>query len=123
MQDIETKNLELFYDCLEESNNLLYELYHKPYFDLIEMTVNNILAGEVLNDLDEKKDINKLKKIYNKIKNIDFSVEDVRKAMQAIILRGFKEMRIPNGNTTPDTLGIFICYLLTKVKKNKGINL
>ncbi|MCR5350128.1 MAG: class I SAM-dependent methyltransferase [Acholeplasmatales bacterium] len=123
MQDIKSENLELFYDCLEESNNLLYEIYHKPYFDLIEMTVNNILAGEVLNDLEDKKDINKLKKIYNKIKNIDFSVEDVRKAMQAIILRGFKEMRIPNGNTTPDTLGIFICYLLTKVIKDSDINL
>lgn len=118
MQDIKTDNLEIFYDCLDESNNLLYEIYHKPYFELIEMTVNNILAGEVLNDLENKRDITKLKKIYSKIKGIDFSVEDVRKAMQAIILRGFKEMRIPNGNTTPDTLGIFMTYLLTKVKNN-----
>ena len=42
--------------------------------------------------------------------NVDFSVEDVRKAMQSIILRGFKEMKIPNGATTPDTIGIFITY-------------
>ena len=48
MQKVEINNLELFYDCLDESNNLLYEVFHKPYFELLEMTVKNILAGEIL---------------------------------------------------------------------------
>ena len=43
--------------------------------------------------------------------------------MQAIILKGFKEMRIPNGNTTPDTLGIFMAYLVTKLTKVKNISI
>ena len=89
MQNVKTDNLELFFDCLDESNNLLYEIFHKPYFELLEMTVKNILASEVLSDVDDE-NIEKLKKIYDRLENIDFSVEDVRKAMQAIILRGFK---------------------------------
>ena len=32
-----TDNLELFYDCLDNSNNFLYEIYHKPYFELLEI--------------------------------------------------------------------------------------
>lgn len=122
MQDVKTDNLELFFDCLEESNNLLYEVFHKPYLELLEMTVQNILAGEILTDLDEE-NTKKLEEIYAKIAAVDFSVEDVRKAMQAIVLRGFKEMRIPNGNTTPDTLGIFIAYLITKLCKGKKISI
>jgi len=118
MQDIKENNLELFFDCVSESNNLLYEIFHKPYFELIEMTVNNILASDIVCDIENKEDIKKLKKIYKKIEGVNFSVEDVRKAMQSIILRGFKEMNIPNGNTTPDTLGIFINYLLNKVNNN-----
>ena len=86
--------------------NYLYEKFHKPYFELIEMTVNNILAGEILTDFENPEDAEPLQKIYDTIKDIDFSVEDVRKAMQAIVLRGFKEMKITNGNTTPDTIGI-----------------
>ena len=43
--------------------------------------------------------------------------------MQAIILKGFKEMRIMNGNTTPDTLGIFMAYLITKLTKEKKISI
>ena len=123
MQDVKVCNLELFYDCVDESNNFLYEVFRKPYFELIEMTVKNILAGEVLTEFDDPKDLKKLKKIYAKIKNIDFTLEDVRKAMQSIILRGFKEMRIPNGNTTPDTIGIFMAYLITKICKDKELSI
>ena len=121
MQDVKLDNLELFYDCIDESNNLLYEIFHKPYFELIEMTAENILAGEVVTDVDKEYE-KKLEKIYSKLNDVDFSVEAVRKAMQSIILRGFKEMNIPNGNTTPDTLGIFISYLITKLNKDKKIN-
>jgi len=122
MQDIKIDNLELFYDCVDESNNILYEVLHKNYFELISLTVENILAGEVVTDVDDEV-THKLNKIYESIADVDFSVEDVRKAMQAIILKGFKEMRIPNGNTTPDTLGIFIAYLITKLTKNKNISI
>lgn len=122
MQDIKIDNLELFYDCLDESNNLLYEIFHKSYFELIEMTVKNILEGEIVLDLDEENS-KKLQEIYDKIADVDFTVEDVRKAMQAIVLKGFKEMRIPNGNTTPDTLGIFVAYLITKICKSRNISI
>lgn len=122
MQDVKVDNLELFYDCIDESNNFLYEVLHKNYFELIELTIQNILAGEVLTDLDEEA-TQKLQGIYDKIAGVDFSVEDVRKAMQAIILKGLKEMRIPNGKTTPDTLGIFIAYLITKLTNEKKISI
>lgn len=122
MQDIKTDHLELFYDCVDESNNILYEAFHKSYFELIEMTVENILATDIVCDCDEQT-AQKLNQVYDKMANIDFTVEDVRKAMQAILLKGFKEMRIPNGNTTPDTLGIFIAYLITKLHSGKTISI
>lgn len=122
MQDVKTSSLELFYDCVDESNNVLYEASHKNYFELIEMTVKNILASAVVCDCDEET-TKRLEEIYDRIADIDFTVEDVRKAMQAIILKGFKEMKIANGNTTPDTLGIFSAYLITKLTQEKKINI
>ena len=118
MQENKSNNLELFYDFIDESNNILYEATHKNYFELIEMTVENILNSEVVCDVDDET-IEKLNALHEKIADVEFSVEDVRKAMQAIILKGFKEMRIMNGNTTPDTLGIFMAYLITKLTKEK----
>ena len=123
MQEVKMDNMELFYDCLDESNNYLYEIFHLPYFELLEMTVKNILANDILQDIDDDSKREELKSIYKKIEDIDFSVEDIRKAMQSIVLRGFKEMRIPNGNTTPDTLGILISYLITKIHGEKKLSI
>lgn len=122
MEENKTQNLELFYDCVDESNNILYEATHKNYFELIELTVNNILGGEIVCDVDDET-IEKLTEIYEKIADIEFNVEEVRKAMQAIILKGFKEMRISNGNTTPDTLGILMAYLISKLNKSNEISI
>lgn len=120
-----TDNLELFYDCLDETVIILYEAftkYHKAYFDLLFMTMENIIAGEVKCDCDKETE-EKLNKAYDKISDIDFSVEDVRKAVQAIILKGFKEMRLPNGNTTPDTIGMLVAYIISKVFDKKDLNI
>lgn len=113
----ELNRLELFYDVFDESNNILYEATHAKYFDLIIMTAKNILSGEVLNDIDDL-DVKRLRKVYKKLDGVDFSSEDVRKAMQSITLRGFKEMRFSNGGTTPDTVGIITAYLISRFEKN-----
>ena len=103
--------------------SIFLKLIYKMQDKLLEMTVRNILAGEVVCDIDDLDKEEELEEIYAKIKDVDFSAEDVRKAMQSIVLRGFKEMRIPNGNTTPDTLGILAAYLITKIHKEKELSI
>lgn len=117
-----TDNLEVFYDVFDESCSFLYEKMHKKYLELIILTANNILAGEVLNDLD-KEDIDKLNAIYEPLVDKDFTVEEIRKAMQAQILKGIKEMNFQNGLTTPDSIGLLIAYLISRLSKAKELNI
>lgn len=115
--------LEKFSDVLDASNDFLYEKTKKNYFELILMTADNILSGEVKQDL-ENKDIEKLNEIYKPLMGVDFPVDVVLKALQYIILKGFKETNMKNGETTPDTLGMFIAYLITKLQpKAKHLNI
>lgn len=51
----EENSLEIFHDVIEDSIEFLYDEYKKKYFDLFFLTVDNILAGEVLNDLSDDK--------------------------------------------------------------------
>lgn len=123
MQNTEVSaNLELFYDVFDESCDFLYDKLHLKYLDLIILTANNILAGEVLNDLEDE-DINKLNKIYAKLTDVDFNVEEIRKAMQAQILKGIKEMNFQNGLTTPDSIGLLMAYLISRLSKAKSLNI
>ena len=122
-KNIEVNNMELFFDVLDESTIILHEIFHKPYFELLEMSVNNILEGDITCVIEKKEDYDRLKEVYLKLQDKDFTVEDIRKAFQSITLRGLKEMRIPNGVTTPDTIGIFFSYIISKIIDKKEFNL
>lgn len=114
----EENSLEIFHDVIEASIEFLYDEYRKKYFDLFFLTVDNILAGEVLNDLSDDKKA-KLEKIYEPIKNMNLDVESIRKALQAIVLKGFSEQKISNGGITPDTIGMLFAYLISKFEPTK----
>lgn len=117
-----SSNLEVFYDVFDESCSFLYEKLHKNYLELIILTAKNILAGEVLNDLEDE-DIKKLADIYKPLEDKDFNVEEIRKAMQAQILKGIKEMNFQNGLTTPDSIGLLMAYLISRLTKEKVLNI
>jgi site-specific DNA-methyltransferase (adenine-specific) len=119
----ETPNLELFYDVLDESINKLYEVKKQSFFKLLIETGRNIIAQDVLNKEATPEQKNELMEIYHKLDDVDFNVEEIRKAFQLMVLRAFNESNLKNGDTTPDTLGIFISYLINKLKgKVKKLN-
>ena len=69
----------------------------------------SILQDEV-SELTEKR----LKKQYEEINLDKFSKEEIRKAYQLVILKGMKENVQPNHQMTPDTVGMFVGYLVEK---------
>jgi len=112
-------NFELFYDVLDHSISLLYLVRHDNFFDLLIRSGKNIIASDVL-DPDCPEDIKKkVMENYLKLEGVDFNVEDIRKAFQAMSLRAFKETNLSLGEVTPDTIGFFIAYLANKLKKDK----
>lgn len=114
-----SNNFELFYDVLDSSIRLLYVVRHDNFFDLLIQTGKNIIACDVLDEEVPENVKKKLLEQYAKLENIDFNVEDIRKAFQMMALRAFKETNLKMGEVTPDTLGIFFSYLINKLVKEK----
>lgn len=120
----ETPNFELFYDVLDESISKLYEIKKQNFFKLLIETGKNIISSDVLNKEATPEQREELLNIYHKLDDVDFNVEEIRKAFQLMVLRAFNETNLKNGDTTPDTLGIFISYLINKLKgKPKKLNI
>jgi len=111
-------NFDLFYDVLDDSIVALYKIKHDNFFNLLIQTGNNIIASEVLNSDCSDEQREELEKIYSRLEGVDFNVETVRQAFQAMSLRAFKETNLKLGEVTPDTLGIFFSYLVSKLKKD-----
>lgn len=123
MQDTKISKSELLHDTIFKSIELLYEAKHRPFFDLLIDSLNNISNGEILTDFEDSSYVDKLNEIYAPIMDVDFNVEDIRLALQALLLRGFKEQFIPNGNTTPDSIGMLYTYLIDKMTKADSLTI
>ena len=120
----ETSNFELFYDVLDESITKLYEIKHDRFLNLLVSTGKNIIANDVLQIEATQEQKDELFKIYEKLSDVDFNVEDVRRAFQMMVLRALKEENLKTGDITPDTIGFFVGYLINKLLPNaKKLNI
>lgn len=120
----ETSNFELFYDVLDESINKLYEIKHDRFFKLLVDTGKNIIANDVLQKEATIEQREELLKIYERLSDVPFNVEEIRRAFQMMVLRALKEENLKNGDITPDTIGFFVGYLINKLMPNaKKLNI
>ncbi|MBU1144302.1 MAG: N-6 DNA methylase [Firmicutes bacterium] len=115
-------NIELIYEVIDESSMIFFETINTTYLAGIVFTCENILSQEILQDINEDAKL-KLFALIHKIYSIDFKKEEVRKALQLSILKGLKHSNRNNQDITPDTIGIFIAYLVDKLYHNQTLKL
>ncbi|XFA98512.1 class I SAM-dependent methyltransferase [Candidatus Izemoplasma sp. B36] len=118
---INQDNVELMFDVLDESALILYQKYKTPYLEGVIKTCENIVSNSV-EVIDDDIRVELLSKI-KRISNIDFQKEEIRKAFQFACLKGYKHANISNQMITPETIGIFINYLVTKLYNKKKFNI
>ncbi len=117
---INKQNIEKFYDYFDSVANLLYSNYKLSYLDGMNEAFN-LLLDDVLEGTYNVNDISKLKVFKFEITDFSFEKEEIRKSVQLGLLKGYKHIFATNALITPDTIGIFIGYLVEKLYK--GIKL
>lgn len=106
--------VEKLFTVMNESAELMSRLLSISYLEALGETAENLFHGyvvqEELNEMDEKR----LQKLYSEVQLEHYSKEAIRKSYQLAILKGMKENVQPNHQMTPDSIGLFIAYLLRK---------
>ncbi len=113
---VNKENVEKFYDYFDLVADLLYHNYQKPYIEGMNEAFNYLLDGDFEGEYSEE-DISKMSALREIVTDFKFSREEVRKAVQLGMLKGYKHTYSSNSLITPDTIGIFIGYLLKKLYK------
>jgi site-specific DNA-methyltransferase (adenine-specific) len=113
-------NIEKFYDYFDKVADILYHNYQKSYIEGMNEAFNYLLDDKFENEY-LAEDVKKITDLKNEITDIDFNSEEVRKGVQLGMLKGYKHTFSSNALITPDTIGIFIGYLVKKLYKNKPI--
>lgn len=118
---INQENIEKLFDCLDQSAILYYENRKMPYLEGLVRTCENVLANSV-NEEDANLN-NQLKKLIDEIKDLEFQKEEIRKAFQYACLKGLKHANISNQMITPESVGIFISYLVNKLYLKRNLTI
>ncbi|MBN2604413.1 MAG: N-6 DNA methylase [Bacilli bacterium] len=114
-------NVEMFYDYFDEIANLLYNSYKKSYLEGMNEAFNFLLDDEFEGEY-SLEDNALFREIKLKVSEISFDKEEIRKSVQLGILKGYKHANIPNSMITPDTIGLFMGYLVDKLYQNQPLN-
>lgn len=117
---INKQNIEKMFDYLDAVAILLYETDKTDYLTGLNEASNYLLDGEFGSEYDEAILV-QVQTYKEKITDVSFQNEEVRKAMQLCLLRGYKHANLTNALMTPDTIGLFISYLVKKLYANKEI--
>lgn len=114
-------NIEKFYDYFDLVANLLYSNYQKTYLEGMNEAFNLLLDDNFKEEY-KIEDIEICREAKSNISSVSFEREEVRKGVQLGLLKGYKHAFQSNSLITPDTIGMFIGYLVERLYKNQKLD-
>lgn len=106
--------VEKLFGVIDKSSTLLQAELSIPYLEAIIETGENIFHHDIRQNVSEltKK---KLSDLYASFHLSVYNNEEIRKSMQLAILKGMNEAIQPHHAMTPDSVSLFINYLIEKL--------
>lgn len=111
--------IENLFAVINETADLIAKECQLSYIEAVAETGENIFQGSILQENLSEITEKSLKRKYETINIETFDKEELRKAYQLAILKGLKEGAHPNHQMTPDTIGLFLGYLVNKFVANQ----
>ncbi|TLS39109.1 class I SAM-dependent methyltransferase [Pseudalkalibacillus caeni] len=106
------------YELLDESASIIENHLQITYLEALVKTGENIFQKTNLQDLDVVTG-RRLKEIYEKITIEEIQPETIRKALQLAILKGMQSGVQSHHTMTPDSVALFVSYLVNKWSDKK----
>ena len=110
--------IDKFYDLIDECCMLLNEKIKLNYFDALIRVANDIVYEIDESKLDEQ-DIAFLVEKYNVLTSLTITNEEVRQAMQLLIIKAMKHINMNLEIMTPDYVSFIIGYIIDSYFKNQ----
>ncbi|MCY8564185.1 class I SAM-dependent methyltransferase [Bacillus sonorensis] len=120
---MQNNQVETIYEWLDGGAGIIAGDLDIPYIEALAEAGEAFFSGETSRALSESA-AQKMKELIGKADFSECSHEAIRKAFQLAILKGLKNVPHPNRQMTPDTIGLFIGYLVNKfMGRKKGLTL
>lgn len=109
--------IEQLFDLIDESSMIISAELKISYLHAMCESCQNIMSQEINQSINQEvKDA--LNTHYLALEGLEFTQEEIRKALQLAILKGLKSERLTNSIMTPDSIAMILGYLISKFVKN-----
>lgn len=106
------------YEQFDSYASILKDDLHVTYLHALFLMSRDILEGYVNPDASDDVHL-ELDNLLDRIQDFEFTKEDIRKALVALTLNGYKQDDIRNSEITPDTIGLLVGYVANHIAKAK----
>lgn len=117
------EKIEKAFDLMEQAINLLKDSLDTSFLEAYVENGENILDDfqvRVLDGEPNEKTVAELEKVYQQLKAIELTPEDVRRVTQLILLKGTRSEQLQaNHQLTPDSIGFLFVYLVEQLYPKK----
>lgn len=114
---IDNKKVDLFYDLIDKACMIYYNDIKRDYLEAFISFTNALING-----LDEpklsSKAVQKLEKIINQISSQDFLNEEVRLAVELVLIKGYKHRNLLLDFLTPDGVSYIFSFIVNSIINN-----
>ncbi len=110
----EAQSIALLHDYIHRAQAHIVEESLCPPLQAVNAAVAYLLDDTVHDEALSYDDAT-LAKLKGEVSEVTFPAEAMRKAFRTALLEAFKSMRITNAQMTPDTIGMFMAYLMNKI--------
>lgn len=120
---MEKTNIEILFEWMDEVTALIQQHENETYLDSLAMTMETLFYEEPpehFNDLLT----HRLQSLLGKVNKKQFTEEEIRKAIQLVILKGMQRTTQVQHMITPEAVSLFIGYLASKLTaRNKRLRI
>ncbi|MDA1477610.1 class I SAM-dependent methyltransferase [Bacillus changyiensis] len=118
---MQTNQVEVIYEWLDNGTKMIADDRNIPYIEALAEAGEAFFLREIHYPLSDSV-TQKMRDLIDQAHFSECNHESIRKAFQLAILKGLKNVAHPNRQMTPDTIGVFIGYLVEKfMGHQKGI--
>lgn len=111
---MDSKNIDIFYDYIDEAAMLIYQDTHLPYLQALVRAIDG-LVGNLNDSMLSMETIGKLDEIYDELAKINFLNEEVRIAFELLVIKGLKDSnKYPLDMITPDAIGYLFSNIVNR---------
>lgn len=108
---MKAETIEILFDTIDEMAMVLTEQTDLDYLNALAAASQNILEHDILQEVETDIEV-MLFNLVKKVSDLDFSREEIRKALQLALLKGLKSTNTSLDLITPEAIGMFMGYLV-----------